>query len=493
MKTIYETFKMQVEARPDALAVMDEQRQLTYAELDRLVDTLIAQFPVKNPVFVGVVMDHSVEMIAALLAVLKSGAAYIPAEPTFPQERIRYMMKEADTCFVITQERYADYINSGLRKMLVETGTAISPSAPIQPDRSQPDALAYILYTSGTTGSPKGVKVTNANVCHYVRAFANEFHPQEGDRMLQHSVCSFDIFVEEVFTTLCNGAVLCIPTEETKADIGRLMGFIERNEVTMLSGFPYLLLEMNKLPEIPKCLRLLISGGDVIRARYIDRLRSMGPMIYNTYGPSETTVCASYFRVDNAEPLEDGTFSIGKPVLGTDIAILDDNLQPVKDGEVGKICISGGGVSLGYMGSKPEQENFVVTADGGRLYRSGDLGYRLPDGNLAFLHRKDKQVMIMGKRVECDEVENLLCTCSEVETAVVSAHNDTQGLSYLTAYIVPRRNFSLTELKRKLSKYLTAFMIPEYFVLMPAIPLNTNGKPDRQSLPIIIKESRLYA
>ena len=149
--------------------------------------------------------------------------------------------------------------------------------------------------------------------------------------------------------------------------------------------------------------------------------------------------------------------------------------------------------ALGYMGSKPEQENFVVTADGGRLYRSGDLGYRLPDGNLAFLHRKDKQVMIMGKRVECDEVENLLCTCSEVETAVVSANNDTQGLSYLTAYIVPRRNFSLAELKRKLSKYLTAFMIPEYFVLMPAIPLNTNGKPDRKSLPIIIKESRLYA
>ena len=354
--------------------------------------------------------------------------------------------------------------------------------------------LAYILYTSGTTGKPKGVMVTNKNVLHYIRAFQHEFHPQPGDRMLQHSVCSFDIFVEEVFTTLLCGATLCIPSEETKADIHRLMDYIERNRVTMLSSFPYLLLEMNKLPRIPRSLRLLISGGDVIRTKYIDRLRTQGVMIYNTYGPSETTVCASYFRVDNAEPLADGTFPIGKAVLGTSIEILDDRLQPVKDGETGEICIFGNGISLGYQGDVPENANFTTMPDGRRVYRSGDLGYVLPDGNLAFLHRKDKQVMIMGKRVESDEVEKVLCDQREVETAVVCPQTDTDGLSYLVAYVVPRsKRFSLNTLKRSLADHLTSFMIPEFFVTMPSLPMTPNGKVDRRALPIVRKEGRLYA
>lgn len=493
MNTIYQEFKQQVEARPDRLAVMDEERVLTFAELDRMADAITCLFPQERPVFVGIVMDHSVEMIASILAVLKAGAAYVPAEPTFPIERIRYMMKEADVDFIITHERYAEYINNGFRKLLIERGTVDGIcNSPIA-DRSTPDGLAYVLYTSGTTGNPKGVQVTNANACHYVRAFRHEFNPQEGDRMLQHSVCSFDIFVEEVFTTLLSGATLCIPSEETKADMHRLMQYVEDNQVTMLSSFPYLLLEMNKLPEIPKCLRLLISGGDVIRAKYIDHLKEQDVMIYNTYGPSETTVCASYQRVDNAEPLADGTFSIGKAVQGVQIQILDDQLQPVRDGEVGEICIFGDGISCGYMGNKPENENFTYIHDGRRVYRSGDLGYVLPDGSLAFLRRKDKQVMILGKRVESDEVENVLCTCNEVERGVVCPCTDSLGLSYLVAYIVPRAGrFNLQELKRKMSRYLTPFMIPEYFVSMQALPMTANGKVDRRALPVILKEGTLY-
>ena len=224
--------------------------------------------------------------------------------------------------------------------------------------------------------------------------------------MLQYSVCSFDIFVEEVFTTLLNGATLVIPSEEAKKDVRKLLGFCSENGITMISGFPYLLAEMNKMPELlPESLRLLISGGDVLRAKYISKLKDK-VMIYNTYGPSETTVYASYFRADNAQPLT--------------------------------------------------------------------------DGNIAFLRRKDKQVMILGKRVESDEVENVLCTCSEVEDAVVCPATDTEGLSYLVAYVVPRKGkFNLTELRRKLSQYLTPFMIPEFFVAMPSFPMTPNGKVDR--------------
>ncbi len=198
--------------------------------------------------------------------------------------------------------------------------------------------------------------------------------------------------------------------------------------------------------------------------------------------------------MDNAQPLADGTFSIGKAVLGASIEILDDRLQPVKDGETGEICIFGNGISLGYQGDVPENANFTTMPDGRRVYRSGDLGYVLPDGNLAFLHRKDKQVMIMGKRVESDEVEKVLCDQREVETAVVCPQTDTDGLSYLVAYVVPRsKRFSLNTLKRSLADHLTSFMIPEFFVTMPSLPMTPNGKVDRRALPVVRKEGRLYA
>ena len=492
MQSVYSELKKTVSTSPDNVAVQDDFRTLTYAELDALADTIAARFPVADPACVGIVMDHSVEMIASILAVLKTGAAYVPAEPSFPIERIRYMMKESDVDFIVTHGKYVDYINHGFRKMTVERGQEMMPVE--VEDRSLAESLAYVLYTSGTTGNPKGVQVTNANVCHYVRAFSHEFNPCPGDRMLQYSVCSFDIFVEEVFTTLLSGATLVIPSEEVRTDLRKLLAFCTENGITMISGFPYLLAEMNKMPELlPGSLRLLISGGDVLRAKYISRLKDR-VKIYNTYGPSETTVCASYFRADNAEPLADGTFPVGKPVLGTQIEILDGDLKPVQEGETGEICIFGAGVSRGYLGDKPENGNFTVTPDGRRVYRSGDLGYILPDGNIAFLHRKDKQVMILGKRVESDEVENVLCTCSEVEDAVVCPATDTEGLSYLVAYVVPRKGkFDLKELRRKLSRYLTPFMIPEFFVAMPSFPMTPNGKVDRKSLPVVLKEGALYA
>lgn len=487
---IYSLFKEKVSENPDAMAVTDGQQTLTYAELDRLVNVIQHGFPNKCPARVGVLMNHGVEMIAVLMAILKSGAAYVPVEPSFPPERIRYMMEEARVDFVITNEMYADRI-ADFPKMYAEQsiGMEVCDETPMSDVR--PDSPAYILYTSGTTGKPKGVIVSNRNVCHYARAFAHEFHVREGDTMLQHSVVTFDIFVEEVFATLLNGAALAIPSKTVKSDLHRLMEFIEHNGVTMVSGFPYLLLEMNKLAGLPRSLRLLISGGDVLRASYVTNL--IGKVdIYNTYGPSETTVCATYFRCNGTKPLPDGTYPIGKPVKGASVDILDENLRPVPDGKTGEICIGGGGISLGYLGHVPEARNFTHAADGRAVYRSGDLGYRLPNGNIAFLHRKDRQVMIKGKRVECNEVENVLCACKEVENGVVCPYTDEQGLSYLVAYFTPQKNpFSLRALKQRLSLYLPPFMIPEFFVRMKSMPLTPNGKIDRKCLPVILKEECL--
>lgn len=426
-KTIYGRFFRWVERQPDAVAIVEDGRSVSYRELDVMANAIMSKFYSKGYAAVGVVMTHGIEMIA---------------------------------------------------------------ETPSLPDRSVADGAAYILYTSGTSGRPKGVVVENHSVVNYAEAFENEFHVAPGDVMLQYSVCSFDIFVEEVFTTLLNGATLAIPSEEThEGKLSDLMAFCERHGVTEISGFPYLLADMNRYRCYPKKLRLLISGGDVARASYISWLKDKDFVIYNTYGPSETTVCATYFRIDDAEPLEDGTYSVGKAVKGVEVRILDDGLQEVADGEIGEICILGEGVSRGYLGNPPEQVNFITLADGRRMYRSGDLGYRLPDGGIAFLHRKDKQVMILGKRVEPEEVENVLNESPCVERGVVRAFTDEQGLAYLMAYFVPsHKNCRISRIKEFLCSRLADFMVPEFFVKMDEIPLTVRGKVNDRLLPVVMKE-----
>ena len=471
--TIYSRFKDIADRNPDNPAIIEDDRTLSYSQLDIMADCILAKFYDRSPRYVGIVMSHGAEQIAAMLAVLKSGAAYIPAEPSLPQERIDYMMQTAGVGLIIN-DNYCRHLKATDKVMA---------------DRSTPEGVAYVLYTSGTSGKPKGVMVENHSVVNYAEAFEAEFHTGPGDVMLQYSVCSFDIFVEEVFTTLLNGATLCIPSYAVhKGSLQGLMQFVERHGVTIVDGFPYLIAEMNKLPEIPQCVKLIISGGDVIRGSYITNLRDKGVKFYNTYGPSETTVCSTYYRVDNAEPLDDGTFPIGKPIKGVEVKILDKELREVSRGSVGEICIFGEGVSRGYLGNPPEQKNFVTLPDSTRFYRSGDLGYELPDGNIAFLRRRDDQVMILGKRVEPEEVENVLNTCPCVDRGIVRAFLDDNGLHYLVAYLMPKEGCKLHDIKAWLSAQLADFMVPEFFVKMKEIPITKRGKVKMDALPVVMKE-----
>ena len=481
--SVYEALKRTIGKDPDTIIVFDESRALTAKEFDRLINTIAAMLP-ESAKRIGVMMDHSVELIAAIFAVLKSGAAYIPAEPSFPQERIAYMMKEAQADCIITNTTYRNSVKE-LQKIIVDSGIPINENATVPDKDIDQNSLAYILYTSGSTGKPKGVSVTHKNILHYVNAFQNEFHPDESDIMLQYSVCSFDIFVEEVFTTLLSGTTLAIPSDDDKSSIEKLMKYIDKNKVTMLSGFPYLLQEMNGSDGIPSSLRLLISGGDVIRKSYVDQLVDK-VAIYNTYGPSETTVCATYYNCSAGYALEDGTYPVGKDVKGASIKILDENGEEAPNGQLGEICIFGGGVSQGYIGDRAEENKAFVTLENGeRMYRSGDLGYVLPDGNLAFVRRKDTQVMILGKRVEADEVQSVILSYPGIHQAAVVPYTDSNNLSYLVAYVVPENNcFSLTALKEYMKTYLTEFMIPEFFVTLDKFPLTVNGKLDKDSLPV---------
>ena len=472
--TIYSVFKSQVDKWPDTLAIIEEDKKVTFSELDKIVDGILSKFYKENYKRVGIVMSHGINQIAAMLAVLKSGAAYVPAEPTLPAARIDYMMKNADVKLII---------DDSFCENIVDTPKEFE-------DRSTPSGLAYILYTSGTTGKPKGVMIENHSVVNYARAFEKEMKIKPGDIMLQYSICSFDIFVEEVYATLLNGGALAIPTLKThNGPLENLMEFCDRNKVTIIDGFPYLIADINKQPDLlPKSVDLIISGGDVVRASYISNLKDKNIRIYNTYGPSETTVCSNYFRIDNAKPLEDGTFPVGKPVEGVKVEILDENLNPVADGATGEICIFGEGVGRGYLGNPPEQANYVTLNDETRFYRSGDMGYRNPDGNIIFLHRKDDQVMILGRRVEPEEVENVLNEYEGIDRGIVRAFLDEAGLHYLVAYVVPNLGFTLNGLKEWLKSKLSDFMVPEFFVAMHHIPVTYRGKVDMEALPIVLKE-----
>ena len=489
--TIYALFQSAVQLHRNETAIIEKQRTMTFGELSNLVDIIAGSFP-KGIKSVGIVMSHRAEMIASMLAVLKCGARYVPAEPAFPTGRIQYMMDKAGVDFILTEKENMGKLDGfPLRLTDCEICGVETPAAE-RTEKQNPKQPAYVLYTSGTTGRPKGVCVTNRNVCHYVRAFADEFHPAAGDVMLQYSVCSFDIFVEEVYASLLNGVALAIPSEEEKANINALMAFVTKHQVTMMSGFPYLLAEMNHLPKIPSSLRLLISGGDVLRGIYVDRLLEQTE-VYNTYGPSETTVCASYYRCNGGTVLADGTYPIGHPIKGAVIRIADQSGKELPAGETGEICIYGGGVSLGYIGGQEEENKaFVTLPDGSVMYRSGDLGYMLPNGDLVFLHRKDTQIMIYGKRVELSEVESRLYQCRDVRQAIVRAFTDEEGLPYMTAYVVPAdRDMKVSAVKKELAENLTSFMIPEFIVKMPDIPLNANGKPDMTKLPVVMKAGDL--
>lgn len=489
-QSIYEAFHAVADRQPDAPACCDADASLTYTELDQLATGICAHFSPETR-RVGVVMDHSVLQIASILAALRAGAAYVPIEPDFPKRRMRYMLRAAEVDVVLTEESYAERFTRHPMLLPAASWAKDMAEAP-PPAKADPSAPAYILFTSGSTGRPKGIVADNGNVLHYARAFEHEFHIGPGDVMLQQSVCTFDIFVEEVFGTLLNGAELAVAPTCSRNRVDCLTSFIQDKGVTIISGFPYLMLELNRLSTLPEKLRLLISGGDILRLSNVGRLLESGVDVYNTYGPSETTVCATYHRCqpDSAEP--DGVFPIGTPVLGAEVAVEAEDGSPAKVGELGEICIFGDGVTRGYLPGT-DSDAFEAYPDR-KGFRTGDLGYVRDDGSIVFVRRKDTQFMIGGKRVETGEVENVLCALEGIAAAHVLAFEDERQHPYLTAYIVTDEwDVPVSRIREQLAEYLPPFMIPEFFLRMPHVPLTRNGKPDFDAFPVVMKEGEADA
>jgi len=499
-KTLHGLFEEQAERTPDHIAIVGAAPRgcpalsvrplcLTYRELNdranRLAGLLVEKGVLADDI-VGIKVEPSLEMVIGLLGILKSGGAYLPIDPECPRERIDYMLKDSAVRILINK--------SEIRNPKFETNSNVQ----IINDQNQSSNLAYIIYTSGSTGRPRGVMVEHGNVVGNVYAFYREFGITGQDCGLQLASYTFDLFAEEIYPLLLRGGKIVIPHPEEVGDIQRLVASISRYGVTIVDTTPLLLSEFNKRAVEISTRRggrgiTFISGGDVLKHRYVDLLAGIG-RVYNTYGPTETTICAAYYRYVPGESGEN--ISIGKPIANCHIYILDrlGALQPV--GIAGELCIAGVGVARGYL-NNPELtgEKFIKNRSYRSyktyiLYKTGDLARWLADGNIQYLGRIDRQVKIRGFRVELGEIENRLTSVMHggVKEAVVTDGGGSGGDRFLCAYVVCSKDFGASptmaeELKEHLARMLPAHMIPLHYIVIEKIPLTPNGKIDRAALP----------
>ncbi|WP_158617156.1 non-ribosomal peptide synthetase, partial [Corallococcus exercitus] len=483
----HELFLEQALAAPDAVAVGMGEDTLSYAQLAERADSLarvLVSSGVRQGERVGVVCERSLERVVALLAVLRAGAVYVPFDPAQPRERLARLGEQARWRMVLTQRALAPELEGLAPLVLLD---APPPSVDVPLPRASLDAPAYLLFTSGSTGVPKGVLVGHRSLTNYLQWLGAEFRLSPEDRMLAFASPGFDVSVAELLAPLSRGArvVMASPGAVDPDSLARL---IAGQGVTVLESVPSLLALLLEVPAFTEAsaLRLVFCGGEALSLELAERFHArLGATLINAYGPTEATVDAAMAVC----PRGALRTPIGRPVANTWVHVLDSHLEPLPVGMVGELAIEGAALALGYLDS-PEltSERFVASPfsrNGARLYRTGDLGRRLEDGQVEFMGRADDQVKVRGFRIEPAEVEAVLRAHADVREAAVVLREDRAGVRRLVAYVVPAAgaNPGAAVLRRHLSRSLPEYMVPHAFVALDALPRSAAGKVDRRALP----------
>jgi len=477
-------FEEQVEKLVNHNAICFKEKEFTFTELNAKINQLANYLrevkDIQQGDFVVVKLPRSENMIIALMAVIKAGGAYIPVEPQYPGERIDFIVKDSKCKFLIDEDvlhSISDELNSFSKENPQNTNKITD--------------LAYVLYTSGSTGNPKGCMITHEGVTNRIDWMWNTYNYSANDIILQKTTFTFDVSVWEIFMPLCWGAkmVLC-----EQADISsplRILNLIEAQNVTslhfvpsMLNTFISSLADTEKIFDKLTSLRAVITSGEALTSKTVNDWYTkiaIAP-IYNLYGPTEASIDVTYFNTAKGDEI----IPIGKPIWNTQVYILNDSAEVQPIGLIGEICLAGKGLALGYL-NNPELTNqkFVDNPfiPGEKMYKTGDLGMWLPDGNIEYLGRKDFQVKIRGFRIELEEIENALNKHSQIINSVVLDHtNETNGDKYLVAYLVTNTQLVKEELNIWLGNKLPTYMIPSNFVVVDEIPLTNSGKVDRNKL-----------
>ncbi|MEM9548228.1 MAG: non-ribosomal peptide synthetase, partial [Bacteroidota bacterium] len=467
-------FEETVNVYPENIALVDGSDTWTYAELDKianqLANFLTGEYQLKASSVTGISLPAGQYGIVSILAILKMGRTYLPIDTSFSQERKSYIIQDSSCDFVIEEETIQTFLSNR------ENIDSQFQNASHLNDR------AYILYTSGSTGKPKGVPISHLSLVDYCYTYKDIVNLTSEDRVLQKTTLSFDVSVEEIFPTLAVGAGLVI--SQNRMDFKAVFEECIKYNVTVVSTNPFFVQYINENCDVERtALRVIVSGGDTLQSKYIDKIWQQVD-IYNGYGPTESTVCATYYKVEHLG----ASVPIGKSIRNRQVYIMSpssDNLMPI--GLVGEICIAGKGLTEGYLNNeKQTAAKFFNNPFNslGKLYRTGDLGKWLPDGNIEFLGRNDYQVNIRGKRIELEEIEVCILKTGLVSSAGVVVVGDTDNKS-LVAYIVPKSTYEKSALVKSLASFLPQYMIPGYFIEQEELPITLNGKIDRKKLAAI--------
>lgn len=486
-RTIDSLFEEQSTANSDRVAIIWQDKTISYRELsekaNRTAHYLSERCNVQVEDRVAVILERSDWLVISLLGILKAGGVYVPIDPAYPKERIEFMLADSGCKVVLTDGEHLSLIPAGPAAVDIEMlgKHSVENSLPVTSSHN----LAYVIYTSGSTGYPKGVMIEHRGFINLCMEHGEDgLEVKQNDRVLQFASPSFDASLWEIFMALLRGATLVIATREIIKGPQVFTHFLNKHRVTVATLPPSYLSTLQ--PSSLNTLRILITAGE--SARVEDALRySRQLTFFNAYGPSETSVCATYYKA-NPEISYAGRIPIGKPIRNTSIYILDMNNRPAPIGIPGEICISGLGLARGYLNNDElTTRSFVPNPfmSGERIYRTGDLGLWRADGNIDFLGRLDDQVKIRGFRVEIGEIETVLDKHPEVEDTVVIAWGDHLEDKRLVAYVVANRGSRLTnsELRDYLKRKLPEYMIPSVFVMIESLPLTPSGKVDRRALP----------
>jgi len=495
-KCMHELFAEQAARTPDAVAVVFENQQLSYGELDRRSNQLahhLRSLGVGPEVVTGLCVERTLDLVIGLLGILKAGGAYLPLDPGYPQERLAYMLADARAPVLVTQARLQDVLprhearivrmDADWAEIAQQPGTA--PSSGLMPDN-----LAYVIYTSGSTGKPKGVGGRHASVTNRVTAQQRIAAYSDTDVCCQKGSVGFVDSLFEILAPMSWGKKLVVVSSEASTDAQELISELKRHQVTRLVSVPSLALTMITLPEAPGRLAGIncwVLSGEACGAELLRRLSEALPncRFVNLYGSTEVAADATAYAAEGEEEL----IPIGRPILNTQAYILGEHFEAVPIGVSGELYIGGVGLARGYLGRPGlTAERFVPNpfGNGDRLYRTGDLARWRADGQLEFVGRIDHQVKVRGYRIELGEIETVLLGHDQVEQVVVAARDDEVGGKRLVAYVVGAGGVApeIGELRAHLRQQLPNYMVPTAFVVLEALPLTPNGKLDRRALPV---------
>ncbi len=484
---VYEMLEKTVKQYPNKIAIECGAIQMSYSNLYEEVEKFSAYLFESYNVQVGdpvvLIGGRSERTVISLLAILKLGAVYVPVDNEYPKSRIDYIIKDSNPVLIITEPSMSYQVEANEIPLIYnDYSLYTSGYKPLEKEVViKQDDLGYICYTSGSTGKPKGVMISQGSIVDYMMTFANYFKLDNTDAVIQQSSIAFDTSIEEILPTLYRGAKL-VTLPDGGRNIEAIIDVINNNNISILTTTPLVINELNRCSEqLNRFPRAIISGGDVLKNAYIDKLLDK-TALFNTYGPTEFTVCASFHRVAKGEDSN----IIGHPIANHAIHILNDNMEFVEEGAIGEMYIEGPGMSKGYLNNTKETTKYFVANPfkEGMLYKTGDLAYRNLHQELVFCGRKDNQVKIKGYRIELIEIDSALQGLSGVLDCISIAKPDPNGTKHLLTYYVGSDEVSNDKIRTFLMKKLPHYMVPNHIIALEKFPLNANGKIDTKELPV---------